>query len=130
MDRQLLNGLFQQDPWVATAAVALLAVVAALVAHRVGHALLLRATHGSPVLHAIVQATASAAAAALPLAALQLVWTAAPDGLRHIQALRHVNGLLLHSTMGRIKPHRSRAAVRNEQLEYLVESVICACAIQ
>jgi small-conductance mechanosensitive channel len=95
MDRQLLNGLFQQDPWVATAGVALLAVVAALVAHRVGHALLLRATHGSPVLYAMVQATASAAAAALPLAALQLVWTAAPDGLRHIQALRHVNGLLL-----------------------------------
>lgn len=92
---ELVKGLFQQDPWVATAVVALLAVIAALVAHWVGRALLLRATRGSPVLHAVVQATESAAGAALPLAALQLVWTAAPDGLRYIQGLRHANGLLL-----------------------------------
>jgi small-conductance mechanosensitive channel len=96
---EFLKGLFQQDPWVATAVVALLAVIAALVAHRVGRALLLRATAGSPVLHAVVQATESAAGAALPLAALQLVWTAAPDGLRYIQGVRHVNGLLLIATL-------------------------------
>jgi small-conductance mechanosensitive channel len=95
MDGELLKALFQQDPWPATAMVALLAVVAALVAHRVGRALMRRATRGSPVLQAILHATESAAAAALPLAALQLVWTGAPDNLRYIQGVRHVNGLLL-----------------------------------
>ena len=95
MDSELLKGLFQENPWAATASVAVLAVIAALVARRMGHALLMRATAGSPVLHAIVQATEDAAGAALPLAALQVVWTAAPDSLRFIQGVRHFNGLLL-----------------------------------
>ncbi len=95
MDGAVLTGLFRQDPWIATAAVALLAVIAALIAHRVGRALLLRTTRGAPMLQAILGATQSAAAAAVPLVALQLVWTAAPDNLRYIQGVRHVNGLLL-----------------------------------
>jgi small-conductance mechanosensitive channel len=95
VDRAVLTGLFQQDPWVTTASVALLAVVVALITHRFGRAVIIRATRDSTALQAILLATESAAAAALPLAALQLVWTAAPDALRLIQGVRHVNGLLL-----------------------------------
>lgn len=32
---------------------------------------------------------------ALPLAALQLVWQVAPDDLRFMDSVRHLNGLLL-----------------------------------
>lgn len=85
----------QEHPWGATALVAVLVVVAALVARRIVRAVLVRATRESPVLHAILQTTEQAAGAALPLLALQLVWAAAPNSLRHIENVRHVNGLLL-----------------------------------
>jgi small-conductance mechanosensitive channel len=85
-----------QDPWVATALVALLAAIAALVARAIARAVLLRATRGgAPVLRSILQATERAAAAAVPLLALQLVWAGAPNDLRYIDNVRHVNGLLL-----------------------------------
>jgi small-conductance mechanosensitive channel len=85
-----------QDPWVATALVALLAAIAALVARAIARAVLLRATRGgAPVLHSILQATERAAAAAVPLLALQLVWAGAPNDLRYIDNVRHINGLLL-----------------------------------
>lgn len=90
-----LAEFLQQDPWTATAVLALVAVVAALVAHRVVGGLLRRATRGAPVLHAMLRATEQAGGAALPLAALQVVWQVAPDGLRWIGAVRHVNGVLL-----------------------------------
>jgi small-conductance mechanosensitive channel len=85
----------QQHPWTATALVALLAVIGALVVHRVGRAMLRRALGAMPIPRAILDATESAAAAALPLMALQLVWTAAPDALAYIGTVRHFNGLLL-----------------------------------
>lgn len=90
-----LTDLLQHDPWAATALAALLAVVAALVTHRLGRAVLMRFVDGTPVLRALLQATERAAGAALPLTALQVVWTIAPDDLRYIQATRHFNGLLL-----------------------------------
>ena len=95
MDGQFLTSLFQENPWTATFAVALAAVTAALVLRRIGRAVVLRATAGSPVLHAIVQAVENAAAAAVPLATLQLVWAGAPESLPWISNVRHVNGLLL-----------------------------------
>lgn len=95
MDSVLLKALFQEDPWTATVVVALLAVIAALAVRRTARALLVRATAGGTVLPAILRATESAAGAAVPLAALQVVWTAAPDSLRSIEGVRHVNGLLL-----------------------------------
>ncbi len=90
-----LTELLQRNPWATTALAALLAVIAALVAHRIGRAVLLRAIRGSVLLRALIEATGHAAGAALPLAALQVVWTAAPDDLRYIDGIRHVNGLLL-----------------------------------
>lgn len=95
MSIELVAEFFQESPWVATATVALLAVVAALIVHRIGEAVLLRATARVPLLHAVIRCSTSAAAAALPLAALQVVWTAAPDTLRWIANVRHLNGLLL-----------------------------------
>jgi small-conductance mechanosensitive channel len=87
--------LLEQNPWTATVLVALLAVVGALVVHHVGRAMLRRALGAMPIPRAIIETTQSAAGAALPLFALQLVWTAAPDSLRHITTVRHLNGLML-----------------------------------
>lgn len=95
MSLEYLAEFFQETPWAATATIALLAVIGALVVHRIGQAVLLRATARVPLLHAVIRCSASAAAAALPLAALQVVWTAAPETLRWIANVRHVNGLLL-----------------------------------
>jgi small-conductance mechanosensitive channel len=90
-----LSNLFQENAWTAVAAIAVVAVLGALIARAIVRALLLRATTRTPVLRAIVVATESAGAAALPLAALQMVWAGAPDELRWIGSVRHVNGLLL-----------------------------------
>jgi small-conductance mechanosensitive channel len=87
--------LLEQNPWTATALVALLAVIGALVVHHVGRAMLRRALGTLPIPRAIIETTQSAAGAALPLFALQLVWAAAPDSLRHIGTVRHLNGVLL-----------------------------------
>jgi len=95
MDLALLTEFFQERPWAATATVALLAVIGALVVHRIGQAVLQRASARVPLLQAVVRSSASAAGVALPLAALQVVWTAAPETLRWIANVRHVNGLLL-----------------------------------
>ena len=91
----VLVDLLQQDPWTATAALALVAVVAALIAHAVIGAVLRRATSSAPILHAMVVAAQQPAGAVLPLFALQAVWTLADDQLRTIGGVRHVNGLLL-----------------------------------
>jgi small-conductance mechanosensitive channel len=87
--------LIQQNPAATTVVVALLAVIGALIAHQVGRRMLRRALGAMPVPRAVIDATQSAAGVALPLLALQLVWTAAPDDLRYINTVRHYNGLLL-----------------------------------
>ena len=81
--------------WFGTVLVALLAVGGALLAHRIGHLVLTRLTRPATALHAMVLKCRSAARWALPLLALQLVWQAAPDELRFIGSVRHLNGLLL-----------------------------------
>lgn len=91
----VLVDLLQQDPWTATAALALLAVVAALIAHAVLGAVFRRATRAAPILHAMVMAAQQPAGAVLPLFALQAVWSLADDHLRTIGGVRHTNGLLL-----------------------------------
>lgn len=85
----------QHNPWTATAAAALLTVLAALVAHRILRALLHRVVRHSPVMRGVVQATERAAAAVLPLLAVQLVWQNAPDTLAYIGLVRHLTGLAL-----------------------------------
>ena len=85
----------QASPWAATLLAALAAVVGAIAAHRLGRRVLPHLVRGSPTLHTVMRAVDRAAAAALPLAALQLVWVAAPDDLRYVNTVRHYNGVLL-----------------------------------
>jgi small-conductance mechanosensitive channel len=91
-DMELTDSL---SPWLATSLAATVAVLAALIVHRVGHLVLMRATRPAIVLHAVVAACRPAAQAVLPLMALQAVWQAAPDDLRYIAGIRHLNGLAL-----------------------------------
>ncbi|TFZ09051.1 mechanosensitive ion channel family protein [Ramlibacter humi] len=84
----------RQDPWTATAVLALLAVVAAIIVHAVVGTVLRRATRGAPILHAMLLAGERPAGAVMPLVALQVVWQLAPNDLRFIDNVRHVNGLL------------------------------------
>ncbi len=90
-----LTEVLWQDHWIATAVLALAAVVAGLVVHYVLGRLLRRATRGAPILHAVLVNCRSAAGFAWPLLALQVVLQLAPDTLRLIDSLRHLNGLLL-----------------------------------
>ncbi|MEM5428645.1 mechanosensitive ion channel family protein [Cupriavidus oxalaticus] len=87
--------LILDHPWFGTWTAALVAIIVALIAHRLGGLLLLRMTRAMPVLHAIVIKSRAPAKAVLPLLALQTVWQAAPDDLRWIDSVRHLNGLLM-----------------------------------
>ena len=84
-----------RNPWVATALVALVAVVLAMVGHRVLRAVVRRISQRSVVLRGVVRSTERAAAAAIPLFALQLVWGGAPGDLPLIGVVRHVTSLAL-----------------------------------
>ncbi len=91
----MLSALMRQDAWTATVLFAVAAAMAALVVHRVGGALLRRATLNAPLLGALLARAKRPAGLALPLLALQLVWQAAPNTLGNIETVRHANGLLL-----------------------------------
>ena len=91
----VLADLLRQDPWTATAVLALVAIVAAMVAHYLIGRVLRRATRGAPVLNSMLAAVQQPAGAVLPLAALLFVWTFSDDHLRAIDGVRHLNGLLL-----------------------------------
>ncbi|MES2939108.1 MAG: mechanosensitive ion channel domain-containing protein [Pseudomonadota bacterium] len=85
----------RHEPWLVALFAALLAVFAAMAAHRAGRAVLRRLFHRSPVLRSVLATVDRPAAAVLPLAALQMVWQAAQDNLPSIDAVRHANGVLL-----------------------------------
>ncbi|MDM0042729.1 mechanosensitive ion channel [Variovorax sp. J22G21] len=87
--------MLPSHPWFGTWLGALVVVPLALAVYRLGGLLLLRVTRSTPALHAMVGKSRSAARWALPLMALQAVWQAAPDDLRFIASVRHLNGLLL-----------------------------------
>lgn len=82
-------------PWFGPGLAAVVAVPLALLAHRLGGLVLRRVTRSMPVLHAMLIAIQAPARAVLPLVALQMVWQAAPDDVRFIDSVRHLNGLLL-----------------------------------
>lgn len=84
-----------QHPWFPPLLAALIAVPLALVAHRVFGVVLERVTRSMPALHAMLLAVKLPAQVVLPLIALQAVWQAAPDDLRFIGNVRHLNGLAL-----------------------------------
>jgi small-conductance mechanosensitive channel len=91
----MLEWFLDQDAWTIAVVIAIGAVVGSLVVHRIGRAILDRATRKAPLVHAIVAAMEAPASAVLPLFALQGVWQGAPDELVHIAVVRHVNGVLL-----------------------------------
>ncbi|MET0207904.1 MAG: mechanosensitive ion channel domain-containing protein [Burkholderiaceae bacterium] len=87
--------LLLNHPWFGTWLAALIAVPLALMVYRIGGMVLLRVTRFSTALHTMVGKSRSAARWVLPLVALQAIWQAAPDDLRFIDSVRHLNGLLL-----------------------------------
>ena len=85
-----------EDPtWIAVLVAALVAALVAVIVHVSARAVLKRVTRHSVILQRMLDHTERAAALALPLLAMQVVWGSAPDELRHIMGVRHVNGLLL-----------------------------------
>ncbi|CAA9437314.1 MAG: Membrane protein [uncultured Ramlibacter sp.] len=91
----VLAELFREDPWTATAVLALAAVFVALMVHQVLGTILRRATQSTPVLNTMLVEVRQPASAVLPLLALQIVWQLAPNDLHLIDNVRHFNGLLL-----------------------------------
>ncbi|MEO6018082.1 MAG: mechanosensitive ion channel domain-containing protein [Polaromonas sp.] len=75
--------------------IALVAVAAALLVHRLGGAVIRRITRGHVVASAVARRCWRPARTVLPLVALQLAWQAAPDTLPLIGQVRHFNALLL-----------------------------------
>ena len=86
---------FLAHPWFGTWLAALIAVPLALLAHRVGGMVLRRITRPAPAVHAMVVNCTAPARLVLPLAALMMVWQAAPEDLRYLGSVRHFTGLLL-----------------------------------
>jgi small-conductance mechanosensitive channel len=86
-------GWFDPTSWTHTGIVAVAAIVAAGIVHRIAAVVLRRATGPVPVLRAVFEACVPVVRVLLPLIALQLVWQAASDDLRHIATVRHFNGL-------------------------------------
>jgi hypothetical protein len=82
-------------PWFGTWVAALIAVPLSLLAHRIGGLVLRRITRPAPTIHTMVVNCNAAARFVLPLVALNVVWQGAPDDLRFIDNVRHLNGLLL-----------------------------------
>ena len=74
---------------------ALVALIAALIAYRIGRAIVLRLVRFSVLLASLASAIDVPASLVMPLAALQVVWHGAPNDLYLIGGVRHANGLLL-----------------------------------
>nr|WP_315431624.1 mechanosensitive ion channel domain-containing protein [uncultured Albidiferax sp.] len=76
-----------------------LAILLALVAHAVGALLVGRVTRSLPLASAIAQACHAPTRVVLPLIALQAVWQIAPHDFPLVAGVRHVNVLLLLTSL-------------------------------
>jgi small-conductance mechanosensitive channel len=90
-----LTELMNDEPWLVTGALAALAVMLALVAHRIARLLIRRALRNVAMVGHVMASTERASSTLVPLLALQLVWQAAPDTLPFIDSVRHLNAVLL-----------------------------------
>ena len=91
----MTQDMILSHPWFGTLVAALIAVPLTLVVHRLGSMVLRRLARGSPVVHTTLVNISAPAQLVLPLVALQAIWQAAPEGLRFLANVQHVNGLLL-----------------------------------
>lgn len=85
--------------WIYTGVAALLAVLAALIVHRVGATVAHQITQSRPLVNTLIRFAAKPVQIALPLLALQTVWQSAPNDLLLIEATRHVTALALIGTL-------------------------------
>jgi small-conductance mechanosensitive channel len=85
--------------WLSPAAAASIAIIVALVVHRIGRAIIFRVTAFSALLHSVAVRINRPAQWLLPLIALQGVWQGSPNDLPAIDTVRHLNGLLLIATL-------------------------------
>lgn len=82
-----------ENQWLYTGLAAMLAVIAALIVHRIFVNVFQRVTQSSPISRTVLRFSAGPARIALPLLALQIVWFSAPDDLILIGTLRHLTAL-------------------------------------
>jgi small-conductance mechanosensitive channel len=85
--------------WLQPALLALGAVLAALLAHRIVRPLVRRLLRHSVLAHHVLQRVDRPLQWVVPLAALQMLWQGLPDAMPSVGAVRHVNGLLLIATL-------------------------------
>ncbi len=83
------------EAWTRPLLAALAAVLVALLAHRIGRAVVMRVARISVVLTALAERIDRPSSFVLPLLALQLVWHAVPGDTVGIAGIRHANGILL-----------------------------------
>ncbi|MDB5818860.1 MAG: MscS Mechanosensitive ion channel [Rhizobacter sp.] len=83
------------SPWANTIVLAAVAVLAAYVVHRLVAAVLARVVRHSVLLRTVNAACRPPAAVVLPLIALQFLWQGTDDRMAGIDAVRHLNGVLL-----------------------------------
>ena len=94
MEFEKLLGLLETSSW-RVLLTAVLVVIAALIVHRIGAAIIWRITRNLPVSSAVARRCWRPARLVLPVLALQVVWQAAADTLPFIAQIRHGNALLL-----------------------------------
>ncbi|WP_213881548.1 mechanosensitive ion channel family protein [Pseudomonas sp. dw_358] len=82
-------------PWLSTLVVAIIAVGITLLIRWVGLVILRRLTKSLVFTRQLVLRSEQPTLWLMPLLALQAVWTSAPDDLRLIETVRHVNGMLV-----------------------------------
>lgn len=82
-------------PALSLIAAAMAAAVASWFVHRAGAAVLQRLTRGMPVTSTVVRFIRPAARWWLLFVALQIVWQGAPNDMRWIEGIRHINSVLL-----------------------------------
>jgi small-conductance mechanosensitive channel len=98
MNPHALLSLWDDSSWSVLLAAGL-AVVIALLVHRLCGALLLRVTRSMPIANAVARRCWRPAGFALALLALALVLEGAPDKMMFIRQLRRINGLLVLATL-------------------------------
>src|SRR3546814_11862357 len=94
----LMRDFFMQlqdtTPWIWTGAAACVVLVIVLLGMRVVHSLVLRATSHHTMFGLIVRRAHAPLTVVVAVAALNLVWQAAPDEMSLIGAVRHVSAVL------------------------------------